>query len=174
LVDLNLYQWPQCVALFALGVTAARAGWLTAVPVRLCRHCRTATLATVAAFAVFVAFGANAGVVEDEVWGGWQWPALVFAALESALAVFGSVWLLGIAQRRLDRRLRWAGPTVRRSSYGAFMVQGFVLIGLAVALRPVPLPAEVKALAVATGAVLGSFWLARLLLNRVPGMARIL
>jgi hypothetical protein len=155
-------------------VAATRAGWLTAVPHRLYRSCRTATLTTVAAFGVFVAFAANAGVVEDEVWGGWHWAALVFAALESALAVFGSVWLLGVAQRHLDRPLRWAGPTVRRSAYGAFMVQGFVLIGLAVALRPVPLPAEIKAVAVATGAVMGSFWLARLLVRRVPGMARIL
>jgi hypothetical protein len=173
-IDLNLYQWPECLALFGIGVAAARAGWLTAVPDRLYRGCRTATLATVAAFGVFVASAANAGVVEDEVWGGWHWPALVFAALESALAVFGSVWMLGIAQRHLDRPLRWAGPTVRRSAYGAFMVQGFVLIGLAVALRPVPLPAEIKAVTVATGAVLGSFWLARLLVRHVPGMARIL
>lgn len=26
-VDLNLYQWPECVALFALGVMASGKGW---------------------------------------------------------------------------------------------------------------------------------------------------
>jgi fucose 4-O-acetylase-like acetyltransferase len=31
-VDLNLYQWPECLALFALGVMASGKGWLTAVP----------------------------------------------------------------------------------------------------------------------------------------------
>lgn len=58
--------------------------------------------------------------------------------------VFGSLWLLSAAQRHLDRRFRWAGPRVSRSAYGAFMVQVVPLIGLAFALRPVPLPAEVK------------------------------
>lgn len=49
-----------------------------------------------------------------------------------------------------------------------------MLIGLAVALRPVPLIAEAKALVVAVGAVAGSFALGWLLISRVPGVARIL
>jgi hypothetical protein len=48
------------------------------------------------------------------------------------------------------------------------------MIALAVAVRPVPLPAEVKALIVAAGGIAGSFALASLLIRRVPGMARIL
>lgn len=84
------------------------------------------------------------------------------------------MWLLGEAQRRLDRPLRWIGPAVQRSAYGAFLVQGLVLIGLAVALRPAALPAEVKGLAVAAGGIAGSFGLAMLVLRRVPGAARVL
>jgi hypothetical protein len=49
-----------------------------------------------------------------------------------------------------------------------------VLIGLAVALRPLPLAAEVKALVVVVGGVTGSFGFAWLLITRVPGMARVL
>jgi len=48
------------------------------------------------------------------------------------------------------------------------------LLGLAVLLRPVQVPAEVKALIVAAGGVAGSFALAWLLIRRVPGVARIL
>lgn len=174
-VDLNLYQWPECVALFGVGVLAARHGWLTAVPDRLRRHSRTATLAAVAGLALFVGIGAATGAVNDETWGGgWNIEALIFAALESVLAMFGPVWLLGVAQRRLNRRFAWAGPAISRSAYGAFLVQGLLLIGLAVALRPLPLPAELKALIVAGGGVVGSFALARLLISRVPGVARIL
>jgi hypothetical protein len=54
------------------------------------------------------------------------------------------------------------------------MLQGLVLIGLAVVPQPLPLPAEIKALIVAGGGVAGSFALAWLLLSRVPGVARIL
>lgn len=174
-VDLNLYQWPECVALFALGITAAGKGWLAAVPDRLYRQCRIAALAAIAAFAVFIGLGAALGAVSEQSWvGGWHWDALIFAVLESVLAVFGPVWLLGVAQRHLGRRLRWAGPAASRSAYGAFLLQGLILIGLAVALRPLALAAEVKALIVAAGGVTGSFALAWLLINRVPGVARIL
>jgi hypothetical protein len=54
------------------------------------------------------------------------------------------------------------------------MLQGPVLIGLAIALRPLALPAEVKALLAAAGGVVGSFALAWLLINKVPGVRRIL
>jgi hypothetical protein len=52
------------------------------------------------------------------------------------------------------------------------MVQGIVLIGLAVAVRPIPVVAEVKALVVAGGGVAASFALAWLLISRVPGIPR--
>lgn len=61
-----------------------------------------------------------------------------------------------------------------RSAYGAFLLQGFVLIGLALALRPLGLPAELKAVLVAAGGVAGSFALAWLLVSRVRWLARIM
>ena len=173
-VVIPLWQWPACIALFGLGVTASSQGWLTAVPDRLRRHSRMATLvAAVAIGALLVSFGAL-GIDEEQLTGGWRWPALVFAACESAIAVFGAVWLLSVAQRHLDRRLPLVGPAARRSAYGAFMLQGPVLLGCALALRPVPLPADVKALLVGTAAVAGSFALAWLLIRRVPLVARVL
>jgi hypothetical protein len=174
-VDLNLYQWPECIALFALGVVTARQGWLHGIPDRLRRQCRTATLVSAAAFlAVLGAVGVG-GALDETSWrGGWQWPALVFAVGGSALTVFEPVWLLAEAQRHLDRPLRWVRPSFTRSAYGAFIVQGLFLLGLAMALREVPVPAEVKAALVAVGSVAGSFGLAWLLVSRVPGMAKVL
>jgi hypothetical protein len=169
--DLNLWEWPACIALFALGIVASRQGWLIAVPDRLRRQCRLITLIA-AAMAALGFLAAQLGVLE-QLFGGWNWPGLAFAAIESLLTVLGSVWLLGGAQRHLSQRLP-LGPKLARSSYGAFMVQGIVLIGLAVALRPIPVVAEVKALVVACGGVAGSFALAWLLISRVPGIARVL
>lgn len=174
-VDLNLYEWPAAIALFALGVIAARHGWLTAVPARLYAQCRRVSLITLVGFGVFMASGFLLGGVGEETWGGgWHWDAATFAAFESTLAVFGSVWILGVAQRRLNRGYRWGSPAIGRSAYGAFVLQGLVLIGLAVVLRPLQVPAEAKALIVTAGGVAGSFALAWLLIGRVPGMARIL
>jgi hypothetical protein len=172
--DLNLWEWPACAALFGLGIATSARGWLAAVPDRLRRQSRTVTLVTAVLLGGFVGSAGALGVVEEHLWGGWHWPALVFAGLEGVVVVFGPVWLLGVAQQRLGGRLRWAGPAVVRSAYGAFMLQGVVLIGLAVALRGVPAPAEVKALVVASGGVVGSFALARFLISRVPLIARVL
>ena len=173
-LDLNLYQWPACLAMFGLGVVAAKRGWLTAIPDRLRRRSGAATLAAVIASGLYAAFGAAGGISEQTWGGGWNWYALVFAALENALAVFGSVWLLAVAQRRLNRRLRWVAPAASRSAYGAFILQSVVLIGLAMAMRPLPLSAEAKAVLLAAAGLAGSFGIAWLLISRVPGIARIL
>jgi Acyltransferase family len=175
LIDLNMYQWPQCLAMFGLGIVASRQGWLTAVPDRLRRQCRTATLVAGAAFGAYMAAGARLGTFDEGSWqGGLNLDALAFTTLESTVTVLGPVWLLGLGQRYLDRPLRWVSPAVSRSGYGAFIVQGLPLIGLAVALRPLPLPAEAKALVVAGGGVAGSFALAWLLIRRVPRVGRVL
>jgi hypothetical protein len=171
--DLNLWEWPACATLFGLGIVAARKGWLTAVPDRLRRRCRTVTLVAVGAFLSLATITAGLGRY-DEMWGGWNWPSLAFATVESTLTVFGPVWLLGAAQHHLGHALPLIGPAVSRSTYGAFFLQGIVLIGAAVGLRPVPLPAEAKAFLVAVVGVAGSFALARLLITHVRPVARVL
>jgi hypothetical protein len=128
------------------------------------------------ALASMLAFLVLMGFVDtlDEAMGGWRWQAIVFAALEVTLAVSGPVWLLGVAQRHLGGEHRWAGPGVRRSAYGAFIVQTPVLLGIAVVLRPLPLPAEAKAAIVVVAGVVCAFALAGLLIRWLPLVARVL
>ena len=170
--DLNLWQWPACIAVFAMGIVAARQGWTESVPDRLRRTCRIVALVAVAAMATLMV---AAGLLErvEDMMGGPNLLAAAFAALDAVLCVFGSVWLLSVAQRRLTRPLPH-GSALARSAYGAFILQTPVLIGLAVALRPLALPAEVKALVVAIGGVAASFGVAWLLVTRVPGVDRVL
>lgn len=170
--DLNLWEWPGCLALFGLGIAASRRGWLAEVPRPLRRGSFVVTLAAGIAAAALMG-GAFATGSADRVFGGPHWWALLFAVVESTLMVFGSVWLLGASQRHLARPRAWTAP-LGRSAYGAFLLQGFVLIALALALRPVPLPAELKAVLVAIGAVAGSFAWAWVLVSRVAWLARIL
>lgn len=173
IVTLNVWEWPVCAAMFVLGIVVAAQGWLVEVPERLRRHSRRLTVLAFVGFVAVSGVAGAMGVAEEELWGGPNRWALSWALFESALAVFGSIWLLGVAQRRLDRPLRFAGPDVHRSAYGAFMLQGPLLIGLAMALRPLGAPAEVKAALVAVCGVAGSFALARLLIDKVPGVSRI-
>ena len=163
----HLWQWPQFVAMFGLGIFAAERGWLDPVPDRIRRGCGFAALGGVAAFGALAAVMAVAGL-------GWDvlldeprlhWAPLTLAAIEGPLAVGASIWLLGTAQRRLDRRPGPFGHALARSAYAAFLVQGVVLIGLMIAMRPIGIPAEIKALTVATLGVAGSFAFAWVLVS---------
>jgi len=119
---LNLWQWPQYVALFWFGTVAARHGWLDAVPGRLRRGCGVAALLGVVGLGALFGVTSLAGVAPEAFAGGWNWPAAALAAVEATLAVGASVWLLGEAQRHLSRP---AGPLARvlgRASYAAFVL----------------------------------------------------
>ena len=157
-VNLHLWEWPQCLGMFALGVVAARRGWLMPVSDGLRRGCGVAALIAVVLLPVLILTSEPLGLDEEVYFGGFGWPAAATAVVEGALTVGACVWVLGFAQRRLDRPGR---PALARSAYTAFLVQGPVLIGLALALRPIPVPAEVKAVVLAITGVAGSFALAQ-------------
>lgn len=170
--DLNLWQWPACIAVFVLGIVAARQGWHDGIPDHLRRTFGIVTAVALVAMAALMVAAGFAERVEDML-GGPNPLAAAFAVLDAILCLFGSIWLLAAAQRHLTRPLP-AGPALARSAYGAFILQTPVLIGLALALRSLVLPAEVKALLVAGGGVAASFALAWLLVSRVPGVRRVL
>lgn len=104
--------------------------------------------------------------------GGWTWQALYAAVVEGVLVVNGSLWLLGTAQRRGGTR----GPVAAaaaRAAFAAYVLQGPVLLGLAVALRPLSASALVKAVTVAGVGVVASFSLGWLLVRHTP-LGRVL
>lgn len=165
----HLWQQPQFVAMFALGVVAARRAWFAPIPDGIRRGCGLAALGGIAGWGLIALAVAVTGSDFDVTFDpGLHWPSLAMALIEGPLALGASVWLLGTAQRRLDRPLTPFGRDMARSAYGAFLVQGIVLLALMSALRPLDVPAEVKALAVAGLGVAGSFALAWLLVSRTP------
>jgi fucose 4-O-acetylase-like acetyltransferase len=163
----HVWAWPEYLAMFGLGVMAARRGWLRPVPDALARRCGIATVAAMLCTAVAV-LSANAfGLTEAAYSGGWGFPAFLGAMTEGVLAVSAPIWVLAFARRHLNG----TGPLRRataRSSYLAFMLQGPVLVGLSLLLRPTGLPGDLKALLVASLGIVGSFALAWPLVTRTP------
>jgi hypothetical protein len=163
ILDLHLWQWPPCLAMFALGITTSRRGWLTRVPPRLYDGCGLVVVATLVATPVLgIGLGVSdlAGDATAFV-GGGHWQALVLAGLEAFLLISGSIWLLGLAQRRMARGGHLSAAC-GRSAYAAFILQAPVLLALATAMRPLAAPPEAKALvvgALAVPACLGLGWL---------------
>jgi hypothetical protein len=169
ILDLHVWQWPQCVAMFGLGVAAARFGWAKRVPERLRRGCGAAVVITVLALPVY-AFTVGISDLADDAGpyqGGWHWQAMLLAIVEAILVVAGSVWVLGLAQDRLQGVSRlW--KRCARGSFAAFVLQAPVLLSLSITLRPFDLPAEAKAIAVGGIGIPVCFWLAFQLIERTP------
>jgi hypothetical protein len=168
-LDLHVWQWPQCIGLYALGALIADQGWTQRVPRLTARRCGIAVLAALAVgVAVVALFGLTDFKRDDGPFlGGWHWQALALDGLEATLVVAGSVWLLGWAQRWLtSRRVRLT--RVARSAYAAYLLQVPVLIGLEVAARSFDWPAVVKGVLVAGFAVTMSFGLGWFITHHLP------
>jgi hypothetical protein len=166
-LDLHLWQWPQCIGMFALGVLVSSQGWIVQVPHDVARWCRRVMLAALAAAPVMmVAFGVD-DVARDSApfLGGLQLEAATLAAVEAVLVVTASVALLHFAQARFSS----LGPVLTRcarGAYAAYMLQVPVLIGLSVVLRPLAVPALAKALTVGVVGVVGCLGLGAILTAR--------
>lgn len=155
--------------MFGLGVAGARSRMATRIPAGLVRGCGLAALGTIVLAPVVALLAGIDDLAADSALflGGWYWQALLLAAVEATLVVSGSVWLVGFAQRRFTG----SGPVAvyaARASFAAFVLQSPVLIALAVALRPLAAPAEIKAPLVGASAVLVCFMLGHLLVTRTP------
>jgi hypothetical protein len=73
-LDLHLWQWPQCAGMFALGVVAARRGWTERVPARIRRGCGAAALGVLALLPVAALASGVRDVARDAgpFLGGWS------------------------------------------------------------------------------------------------------
>jgi hypothetical protein len=168
ILDLHVWQWPQCIGLYVLGVLVADKGWAERIPPQIGRRCGMAILGTISvALAIMAATGvANLSRDATPFLGGWHWQALTLDVVEASLVVAGSVWLLAVAQRWLTNRAigvtRWA-----RGAYLAYLLQAPLLIGLEIAARSLPWPAVIKAVMVGALAVAGSFALGWFLTERL-------
>lgn len=164
----HLWQWPQCLALFVLGVLCAERGWLQPIPTRVRRIGGWATLVGIAAVvtSMVTATGPDAFV------GGLTWQAALTSACEGVIAVGLSVWMLGTFERHVDH----AGPVSRalgRAAFGAYVLQAPVLLCWALLVRDLAIAPEVKFLILAPAGIATSFALSWLL-TRLPGVRRVL
>lgn len=171
-VNPHLWEWPQCLGMFIFGALCARRAWLMPVSDRFRRRCAVIALIAGLSVAAMPLTAESLGLDENDYFGGFGWPSAAASIAEGALVVSACIWTLAFAQRRLDRQGR-LGKALARSAYGAFLMQGPVLIPVAFALRSFDLPAEVKAIVLAVIGVTASFALAWPIVTRTP-LRRIL
>jgi glucan biosynthesis protein C len=170
--NLQLGMFPQYAILFALGAAAGRRGWFETLTPELQRRCgQIAALAALSMPPIMLAGGFfDGGAAADRFAGGLHWQAAAASVTEGILATCVSLWAVGHFRRRHDHL---SAPARRMSpaAYGAFLVHAPVLVGLALAVHGLPVPAELKFAVVLTGGVAASFGLPALA-ARVRSVAR--
>ena len=122
----HLWQWPQFVAMFGLGIVAAQRGWLDPVPDRIRRGCGFAALGGVAAWGIvavtMAATGVDGDVLFDPGSTGPHSPWPPSRAHSPSARRYGSSALPNdtsiVAQARSVALWR-AAPTARSSSRGS-------------------------------------------------------
>lgn len=169
ILDLHLWQWPELIALFALGAMVVSQNWAQAVPDGIAHRCWAAVLATVVAAPLVIAVIGITNFVQAEqtFLGGWRWQAATLDVVEATLVVAGSVGVLWLAQRHLTSQGRIA-RSAARAAYAAYLLQVPFLLTLEIAARPLPIPITVKAVVVGTLAIIGSFGVGWLLVSHTP------
>ena len=174
IADLHLWWWPQCLGMFLLGIWAGRRDWNEQLPSRIRRGSGVALVATlVVSAALAPATGlrdATHGI--GPYLGGWHWQSLLMGIVEASVLVSASFWLVGTAEHRLAGAGKHTEGWIR-AAFGAFVIQGPVLMILSTAARLVDAPAEVKAPLVAAAAIVLSFWLGALLASWLRSRAGV-
>jgi hypothetical protein len=172
LAGLNLFEYPQMLTLFVLGVLAAERHWLAGgLSAEMRRTCgRAAVVSLVAAMilAIVITISDDA----DPFLGGLHIEATVIPVVEATIAVSMSLWATDWFRRRWNRSTAVA-YAAGRGSFAAYLIHAPITVVLAAALRDVGVPGEVKFLTVfvvAVGASFGLGWY----LTRAHGGGRIL
>ena len=101
-LNLKLWGWPQYLAMFGLGIVAARRGWLRPVPDVLARRSGVSALAATLVVVMVAVTTDLRGLEQDEYFGGLRLFAFVWAMAEGLLAVSGPIWVLSFVQRHLN------------------------------------------------------------------------
>jgi len=164
--------FPQYIALFMVGIYAARSRWFDEIPDRVGKVCTVAALLLVAVqpFIVSAVLGSPAGL--SLITGGLQWQAMLYALWEQMACVMIVTALLWVFSRWLNVQ----GPVTRAmagDSYTVYVFHPVVLVSLSLAFTAVALPQLAKFAIVLPLAIALSFVLAHLI-RAVPGVDRVL
>jgi len=170
LLHVRVSAWTQAAVLFALGVMAAEAGWDGRVSRQAEHRLGQVTLAGMALTVVLLSYTAARDQL-DLASGGLNWASVSFATLYGVVSIAFTLWCLAWLRRRWPSH----GPLMAkagRGSYATYLLHPVVLVSVMLALRAVPIGAELKFVLVSVVAVPVCFAVGYAV-TRLPGIGRV-
>jgi surface polysaccharide O-acyltransferase-like enzyme len=168
----QLGYFPQYVALFIVGISASRNGWLDKLDFQTGKRCFRVAMWLLLFFPVFLIIEKTVGMPQDWFTSGFHWQQLLYAVWEQVLG-FSIITCLLCYGKRYWKSSGVAAGKLSRSAFGVYIFHPLVIVCLALALRNWNIEPGVKCLLVVPLAVAGSFLLATLIVQ-VPGIKKII
>ena len=159
------------IAAFAVGVLAGARGWLERISFRSAKRWLLAAFGLGLPLWLCAVLAGGALEGRNDVDGGPNLGALLYALWESFFCVAFIVALLGIARAKLDFQKPWM-RFLADNTFGVYVFHAIVLVAVSLALKPLTLSAIPKFALVSTLALAGSFLVAWAV-RQVPPLRRL-
>lgn len=167
-LNMQLANFSQYILAFGAGLLAYRGAWLTTLPDGFCaRWAIGAVMVGAPLLAVLIAFGGALSGNTVPYNGGFNWVSAGMCFWESLVCVGVSLGAIAGFRRYFDdqgRVARWFSD----NAFGVYLIHPPILIGTALLLHDLALPAIFKAALLTALAALACFGLAAPLLRRTP------
>jgi glucans biosynthesis protein C len=169
-LNLQLGFFASYVALFLLGLHAGERGWLEAFAETRGRRWMAAGLGIgVLSWNALMAFGGALSGGGIPIEGGMHWQSFAYAFWEAFVAISMSLGLVGFFKRYANTENRLT-RLLAANSFGVYMFNAPVLIGISLLLARWHGPLLLKHAVVAPTAYLATLALSELVLRRIPGL----
>lgn len=164
--------FPQYIALFIVGIWAAKNHWLDNIPDRVGKACTIATLLLFAIQPFFI----HAVLASPEglplITGGPQWTAICYALWEQTFCMMIITAMLWIFSHWLNSQGE-VTKAMAGDSYTVYIIHPVVLISISMAFVSIALPQLAKFAVVLALTIAAAFTLAHII-RAVPGVKRVL
>ncbi|MGH6970425.1 MAG: acyltransferase family protein, partial [Caulobacteraceae bacterium] len=172
--NMQLGDFPSYILLFALGVTAARGGWLEATSARFAW--RGAGVCVGAAMAMWLPLLVLGGALQGKSTvfsGGFQWQSAGLCLWESLICVGMSFAVMAAFRGRLAGQGRFC-KFMSDNAFAVYVIHPPILIALALAMAGIALPPAEKFALLWVASLVASFGLAAPAARRIPLLGSIL
>jgi glucans biosynthesis protein C len=163
--------FPQYIAFFLVGIIAFRGNWLLTMPVNKGRLWLRLAAILMVVFLAMLSYAAMTGTV-SLFFGGFNWQTAFFAFWEQVFAVSISIGLIVWFRKQINFQNRFT-KFLSDNSYGAYILQAPILVGLALALASIQMPLALKFLFVAPIGVVLCF-ITAYLVRKIPKVDQVL